>query len=106
MTRRAGGSDSRYLELFGSTQKQRVLDFLASARSQGVDHSMTEIAGRARVGYSTLKLFWDDFVRNGLVRKTRAVGKAKLYVLNDAHPVIRHFMQLQRLTNSRRQKTT
>ncbi|MFH1072826.1 MAG: hypothetical protein V1743_05340 [Nanoarchaeota archaeon] len=103
MTRkRSGKSDSRYLQVFGSTQKQRVLDFLTAARSRDIDYSMTEIASLSGVGYSSLKLFWNDLVTCGLVRQTRTVGKAKMYVLNDANPVVRQFLALQRLTNRRR----
>ena len=43
---------------------------------------MKDIAKSARVGYATLKLFWEKLEKAGIVIMTRTVGNAKMYKLN------------------------
>lgn len=78
-----------FLEIFGDSPILRVLDFLVV--NEDFDYSMTDIANLSEVGYSTLKLFWSKLEKEGLVIKTRTVGKAKMYRLNLANPVIKKF---------------
>src|SRR3989344_1842374 len=78
-----------FLEIFGDSPILRVLDFLIV--NEDFDYSMTDIASLSGVGYSTLKLFWERLESEGIVVKTRIVGKAKMYKLNTANPVIKKF---------------
>jgi transposase len=78
-----------FLEIFGDSPILRVLDFLVV--NEEFDYSMTDIASLSGVGYSTLKLFWEKLEKEGIVVKTRTVGKAKMYKLNTANPVIKKF---------------
>jgi len=55
---------------------------------------MTDIARLSGIGYSTLKLFWAHLEKKGIVLRTRTVGKAKMYALNLANPVIKKFRDL------------
>ncbi|VVB81740.1 Uncharacterised protein [uncultured archaeon] len=82
-------SKTAFLEIFGDSPILRVLDFLVV--NEDFDYSMTDIAGLSGVGYSTLKLFWQRLEKEGIVVNTRIVGKAKMYKLNLANPVIRKF---------------
>ncbi|HII65839.1 TPA: hypothetical protein HA295_03630 [Candidatus Woesearchaeota archaeon] len=78
-----------FLQVFGESPILKVMDFLIV--NEDFDYSMTDIASLSGVGYSTLKLFWKNLESNGIVRNTRIVGRAKMYRLNVANPVVRKF---------------
>ena len=78
-----------FLEIFGDSPMLKVLDFLIV--NEDFDYSMTDIAANSCVGYSTLKLFWRKLEENSIIKQTRIVGKAKMYRLNFANPVIKKF---------------
>ena len=80
---------SAFLEVFGDSPILRVLDFLVV--NEDFDYSMTDIANLSGVGYSTLKLFWDRLEESSIVTQTRTVGKAKMYRLNFANPIVKKF---------------
>lgn len=81
--------NSVFIDMFGDTPMNRVLDFLVIG--DGFDHSMTDIADCAEVGYATLKLLWPALVKNNFVKQTRRVGKAKMYNLNYDNPIVKRF---------------
>ena len=78
-----------FLNVFGDSPILRVMDFLVV--NEDFDYSMTDIASHSGVGYSTLKLFWNKLEKEGIVTNIRTVGKAKMYKLNLANPVIQKF---------------
>ncbi|HLD96993.1 MAG TPA: hypothetical protein VI934_01470 [Candidatus Nanoarchaeia archaeon] len=82
-------SKTLFLKVFGDTPVLRVMDFLVV--NEDFDYSMTDIAKHARVGYSTLKLFWENLERSEIVVNTRNVGKAKMYRLNFANTAVKKF---------------
>ena len=82
-------SKSAFLEIFGDSPILRVLDFLVV--NEDFDYSMTDIAELSGVGYSTLKMFWNKLEDRSIVKKTRDVGKAKMYRLNFSNPAVRKF---------------
>ena len=59
--------------------------------NEDFDYSMTDIAHLSGIGYSTLKLFWRRLEDEGIVINTRTVGKAKMYKLDLANPIIKKF---------------
>ena len=78
-----------FLSIFGDSPILRVLDFLVV--NEDFDYSMTDIASLSGVGYSTLKLFWSKLEKEGIVVNVRIVGKAKMYKLDLANPVMKKF---------------
>jgi predicted transcriptional regulator len=81
-----------FVEVFGSNPIIKVLDFLITF--QLFDYPMTEIAKNSGVSYSTLQTFWDKLERNGIVVKTRRVGKSDLYRLNTKNPAVQQLIKL------------
>ena len=77
---------SVFLQAFGDAPKLRVIDFLIVFSD--FDYSMTEIAHKSGVGYSTLRLLWKELVKYSIVRQTRVLGKAKLFKLNTENPAV------------------
>ncbi len=78
-----------FLRIFGDSPILRVLDFLVV--NEDFDYSMTDIASLSGIGYSTLKLFWPKLEKEGIFVNTRIIGKAKMYRLNLANPVVKKF---------------
>ena len=56
-----------FLEQFGDTPQLRVLDFLIE--NHFFDFPMTEIAKESNVSYNSIKLFFDRFVKSGILLK-------------------------------------
>ena len=83
---------SAFLQTFGDSPINRVLDFFIVY--EDFDYPMIEIAQKAAVGYSTLKLFWTELEKRKIIVKTRNIGKAKLYKLNTKNPVVEQFKKL------------
>jgi hypothetical protein len=81
-----------FLDTFGESPVLKVFDFLIV--NEDFDYSMTDIATLSGVGYSTLKLFFGKLENQDIVVKVREVGKAKMYRLNMANPVVKKFRDL------------
>jgi len=84
--------DSLFLQAYGDSPKLRVMEFLITF--QDYDYSMKEISKNAEIGYTTLKEFWQDFVKRGIVKQTRIVGKAKMFKLNLENKEVQLFIKL------------
>ena len=85
-------NETIFVEVFGNNPVMKVLDFLITF--QAFDYPLTEIAKKSGVGYSTLQTFWDKLERNGIVVKTRRVGKSDLYKLNVNNPAVKQLIKL------------
>lgn len=84
--------NSLFLQAYGDSPKLRVIEFLITF--QDYDYSMKEIAKNAEIGYTTLKEFWQEFVKRGIVKQTRAVGKAKMFKLSLENKEVQLFIKL------------
>ena len=83
---------SFFLEQFGDTPKLRVLDFLIG--NHFFDFPMTEIARESNVSYNSIVIFFDDFIKSGIIVYTRKVGKSNYYKLNLENSFVVKLMQL------------
>ncbi|MEK6852312.1 MAG: hypothetical protein AABX59_00380 [Nanoarchaeota archaeon] len=83
---------SVFLEIFGENPVMKVLDFLITF--QAFDYPLTEIAKNSGVSYSTLQTLWGNLIENGVVVKTRRVGKSDLYKLNTKNPAVKQLIRL------------
>ncbi|HIG95840.1 TPA: helix-turn-helix transcriptional regulator [Candidatus Woesearchaeota archaeon] len=81
-----------FVEIFGKNPLMRILDFLITY--QAFDYPLTEIAKNAGVSYSTLQTFWGNLEKNGIVIKTRRVGKSDLFKLNTKNPAVKQLIKL------------
>lgn len=78
--------------VFGDAPIIKVIDFFLDNRE--FDYSLTDIAKNADIGWSTLHQFWNDVVELGIVVKTRRIGRADLYKLNTASPLVKKLIEL------------
>ncbi|HLD05210.1 MAG TPA: hypothetical protein VJG90_05835 [Candidatus Nanoarchaeia archaeon] len=81
---------SVFLETFGDSPINRVLDFLIVFDK--FDYSMADIAEKAGVGYSTLKILIHELVKKKLLAQTRVSGKSKMYRLNKDNLLVKRFV--------------
>ncbi|MBI2628892.1 hypothetical protein HYW74_02320 [Candidatus Pacearchaeota archaeon] len=83
---------SFFLMQFGDTPQLRVLDFLIGFHF--FDYPVTEIARESNVSYNSIKLFFPQFIKSGIVVKTRKVGKSDYYKLNLDNDFVKNLIKL------------
>ena len=77
---------------FGDTPQLRVLDFLID--NHFFDFPMTEIARESNVSYNSIITFFDNFIKSGIIVKTRKVGKSDYYKLNLENSFVMNLIRL------------
>lgn len=77
---------------FGDTPQLRVIDFLID--NHFFDYPMTEIARESNVSYNSLKVFFDYFVKSGIIYKTRKIGKSNYFKLNLNNSFVKNLIKL------------
>jgi len=88
---RKKANKSFFMFRFGDTPQLRVLDFLLS---DYFDYSMTQIARESNVSYNSIKVFFKDWIKQGILIKTRKVGKSDYYKLNRKNNFIKNLIKL------------
>jgi len=83
---------SLFLEHFGDTPQLRVFDFLIG--NYFFDYPMTEIARESNISYNSIVVFFDRWVKKGILIKTRKVGKSDYYKLNIENNFVGDIMRL------------
>lgn len=83
---------SAFVKILGDYPLIRVLDFLVTFR--GLDYGRKQIANSSDVAWNTLEDFWPVLGKNKIVVKTRIIGRAQLYKLNEDSPIVKRLMQL------------
>ena len=83
---------SFFLMQFGDTPQLRVLDFLIG--NHFFDFPMTEMARESNVSYNSIVTFFNDFVKSGILIKTRKVGKSDYYKMNLENPFVMDLIRL------------
>jgi len=79
--------NSLFVKLLGNSPYIRVLDFLLVYRD--FDYSKKEIAENANVSYNTLNSFWREMLSNGIIVKTRRIGKQDMFRLNQESNLVK-----------------
>ncbi|MCD6522489.1 MAG: hypothetical protein J7K68_01965 [Candidatus Diapherotrites archaeon] len=83
---------SLLLELLGKTSQLRVLDFFIE--NDIFDYSMADVCREIGMSRVTIRKIFDELARNGLIKKTRKVGRAQLYILNKENEVVQKLLEL------------
>jgi len=89
---KAKENKSFFLMQFGDTPQLRVLDFLID--NHFFDFPMTEIARESNVSYNSIITFFEDFIKSGIIIKTRKIGKSDYYKLNLENPFVMNLIRL------------
>lgn len=84
--------ESIFVKLLGNSPMIRALDFLLTDRE--FDYSKKEIAQNSEVSYNTLNSIWPYLLSNGILIKTRRVGKQDMFKLNAESKYVRSMIRL------------
>ena len=95
---------SFFLMQFGDTPQLRVLDFLIG--NHFFDYPLTEIARESNVSYNSLKSFLFEFLKSGIIIKTRKVGKSDYYKLNMDNDFVKNLIKLDWILTKKSLLTT
>ena len=86
---------SVFMEIFGASPTVRVLDYLLSVYP--LDCSISDIAENAQISRTTLHYaVMPDLIKNDALKMTRAVGKIKLYRLNEKNPLVKKLLEIDK----------
>ncbi len=83
---------SIFVEFIGDTPTIRLFDFLITGRD--FDYTLTDLAAKAGVSWSTLHRIFPQFIAHQVVREVRTVGRAKLYTLNASNLLVQKMIDL------------
>jgi len=86
--------ESAFVKVLGSSPVVKLLDFLLVERGL-YDYSMTEISENSDISWSTLQNIFPKLLEIGVVKETRQLGRAKLYALNDMHPLAKDLVEMR-----------
>ncbi len=79
--------ESNFVKVFGDSPKNRLWEFLIDSRGL-FDFSMTDISEVADISWNTLKKIFPYFIREGIVKETRKIGRATMFVINEKNPKV------------------
>lgn len=81
-----------FTDTLGNSPVIRVLECLIINRD--LDCCLTDIAEEAQVSWTTLHRIWGGLVQQRMVKQTRVIGRAKLFIINKENPVVKHLIKL------------
>ncbi|MCX9013029.1 MAG: helix-turn-helix domain-containing protein [Candidatus Methanoperedens sp.] len=86
-------------KLFTGSATAKIIDILWE--NQGTDLTLTDIAKKAGIHYTTLMKALPLLERLGMVKMTRRVGNAKLYRINKDDAMVKRLIKLLNELNAR-----
>ncbi len=84
--------ENAFLEFLGNNPNTKLLEFLITGRE--FDYSLTDLAENAGIGWSTLHRILPRLEKQGIVVKTREIGRAKLYKLNQQNEEVKKLISI------------
>ena len=85
---------SLLLQLTGEMPLFKIIDFLVE--NKGIDFTKKEIAEGSNISRASLFNYWEELEKNGIVKITRRIGKARLYTLNSESPITKKILGLEK----------
>jgi len=83
---------STFIEVFGNSPLIRILDFFLTFRD--FDYPLIEISKNSGVAWSTLHKIFPKLIKQGIVKETREIGRAKLFILNRENPITQQLVEM------------
>lgn len=84
---------SLLVEFLGENTLTKVIDILLEKRP--FDTTKEEIIRETRVSRNSFFKVWKRIEAYNLVKRTRTIGRANLYVLDDNNPIVRKLLELE-----------
>ncbi|VVC01671.1 Uncharacterised protein [uncultured archaeon] len=82
---------SIFLETFGEAPKIKVLDFFLTFAE--FDYSKSQVARETGVSRITIEPIWHELEDEGIIVKTRQIGRAMLCRLNRENPTAKALLE-------------
>jgi DNA-binding transcriptional ArsR family regulator len=86
--------DSTFVKVFGRSPMVKLLDFFLAERGL-YDYTLTEISENSGVSWTTLHRIFPKLLEMEIVRETREISRAKLYAINEEHPLVKKLVKLR-----------
>ncbi|MEM2130893.1 MAG: hypothetical protein QXM96_04055 [Candidatus Woesearchaeota archaeon] len=83
---------SSFVLVFGDTPLVRLIDFFLD--NQEFDYTLSDIARNSNISWTTLHIYWKTLIKLNIVKKSREIGRAKLYMLNKKSPLVKKLIDL------------
>ena len=83
---------SKFLEFLGDTPKTRLLEFLITGRE--FDYSLSDLARNSGIGWNTLHRIFPIMEKQETIIRTREIGRAKLFKLNQKNEEVKKLIAL------------
>lgn len=82
---------TKFRQFVGDSSVTRLLEYLIEGRN--FDYTLTDMTN-AGISWMTLHRIFPLFLKNRIVRQTRNIGRAKLYMLNMKNPSVKKLVEL------------
>ena len=86
MKRKKDMEKTAFVQILGKSPLIKLLDFLILERGLW-DYSISEISENTGIAWATVDKLVEGFVKEGIVKETRKVATAKMYMLNEGSPI-------------------
>lgn len=83
---------SKFLSFLGDSPHNRLLEFLITGRE--FDYSLSDLAKNAGVSWTTLHRIFPAIVQEKIAIKTREIGRAKLFKINQKSEEVKKLIAL------------
>ena len=83
--------ESLFLDYVGDSPRMRIMQYLIEGRD--FDYPITEMLN-AGVSWGTLNSLMPKLLELGIVIKTRKIGRATLYRINQKNEVVQQFIEI------------
>lgn len=83
---------SIFLQYVGDSPKGRVMDYLLTNRE--LDFCIADVIEQTGVSRNTLKTIWKELIEKDIIRHTRDIGRAQLFLLNVENAYVKMFIDL------------
>jgi len=84
---------SLLVEFLGENTLTKVIDFLLEKRP--FDTTKEEIIKETGVSRNSFFRVWEKVEEYKLVKKTRTIGRATLFVLDEGNPIVKRLLELE-----------
>ncbi len=81
-----------FRQVLGASPTVRIIDYFLDNRE--FSHALADLVREEGMAFQTAKPVWDGLVRAKVLRGAGKRGKARLYRLDEKHPLVERFLAL------------
>ena len=88
--------ETAFVKVLGNSPIIKLLDFLIMERGLW-DYSIRELSRNTGISWQTIDKLIEGFLKAGIVKKTRRVATADMYMLNEENPISQSLIGLDNM---------